>query len=71
MNNITTLCQSNCENSLNTWLSNVETVCADDTVIQSGVEVQAKALVLQFTYNYGLACLQDRYEILRLKCHKY
>lgn len=42
------------------WLANVQSVCAADTVIQSGVEVQAKAMALQFSFNYGLACMQDR-----------
>jgi len=60
MENITTLCTATCKTSLMGWLSNVESVCTADTVIQSGVEVQAKAMALQFSFNYDLACMQDR-----------
>lgn len=57
--NITKLCTSNCKSSLKTWSTKVESACAGQTVEQSGVKVQAKALTLSFTYNTGLVCLQD------------
>ncbi|KAL7621625.1 hypothetical protein AAE478_008951 [Parahypoxylon ruwenzoriense] len=59
MENITTLCASECQASLSNWGSNVEASCGSQTIYQSGIEVQAKALTLSFTYNVGIACLQD------------
>lgn len=53
------LCTADCVASLDSWQSNVETVCADETTVQAGVIVQAKALPLQFTYNAGLVCMKD------------
>lgn len=29
--------------------------------MQGGIRVQAKSLALQFTYNYDLACMKDRF----------
>ncbi|KAJ6018171.1 hypothetical protein N7451_001550 [Penicillium sp. IBT 35674x] len=59
MDNITTLCTTTCQDSLQTWGSEVETACAGQTVLQSGVIVEAKALSLSLTYNAQIACLQD------------
>ncbi|KAF4634252.1 hypothetical protein G7Y89_g3857 [Cudoniella acicularis] len=57
--NITSLCTSTCQSSLESWKGKVSSACAKDTIVQSGVEVQAKAMVFQITYNFDLACLQD------------
>ncbi|KAJ6019714.1 hypothetical protein N7522_001781 [Penicillium canescens] len=59
MDNITTLCTTTCQNSLQAWGSSVETACAGQTVVEQGVVVQAKALSLSLTYNADIACLQD------------
>jgi hypothetical protein len=56
---VTNLCTSDCVSSLSSWRSNVETVCADETTVQAGVIVKARALPLTFTYNAGLVCMQD------------
>lgn len=56
---VNNLCTSDCVASLDSWGSNVEAVCADETTIQAGVIVQAKALPMTFTYNAGLVCMQD------------
>jgi hypothetical protein len=68
MENITTLCTSDCSSSLNSWLSNVESACAAENITQAGVQVQAKAMVLQFTFNYDLACMKDRYDSKAPRC---
>ncbi|KAJ2988999.1 hypothetical protein NUW58_g3691 [Xylaria curta] len=57
--NLTTLCDPGCQASMKSWGSQVETACGDQTVYQSGVEVQAKALSLSFTYNSDVACARD------------
>lgn len=44
---------------MSSWRSNVDTVCADETTIQAGVIVRAKALPLSFTYPTELVCMQD------------
>ena len=56
---MTNLCTSECVSSLSSWRSNVERVCADETTIQAGVIVKARALPLTFTYNADLVCMQD------------
>ncbi|KAL2873550.1 hypothetical protein SGCOL_011262 [Colletotrichum sp. CLE4] len=53
------LCTSDCVSSLSSWKSNVDSVCADETTLQAGVIVKAKALPVTFTYNAELVCLQD------------
>jgi hypothetical protein len=63
MDNITALCTTQCGSSLSSWLATVESACAGDNVTQSSVQVQAKAMTLQFTYNYDLACLRNRYSV--------
>lgn len=60
MDNITTLCTTTCQTSLQAWGSSVETACAGQTVVEQGVVVEAKALSLSLTYNAEIACLQDR-----------
>ncbi|KAK8102996.1 hypothetical protein PG984_016142 [Apiospora sp. TS-2023a] len=57
---LTQLCSSACSDSLGAWESRVNSVCADETTIQSGVVVKARALPLTFTYNAGLVCTQDQ-----------
>ncbi|KAH8665152.1 hypothetical protein BGZ60DRAFT_470790 [Tricladium varicosporioides] len=59
MDNITTLCTTTCRNSLDSWKSKVTGACAKDKLGLSGIEVEAKAMVFQITYNFDLACLQD------------
>ncbi|KAK4033107.1 LysM domain-protein [Parachaetomium inaequale] len=56
---VANLCISECVSSLSSWRSNVERVCADETTIQAGVIVKARALPLAFTYNADLVCMQD------------
>ncbi|EFQ96938.1 LysM domain-containing protein [Nannizzia gypsea CBS 118893] len=56
---ITTLCTPSCLSSLRGWESSVEKACEGQTIIESGAVVQAKSLVLSFTYNAGITCLQD------------
>ncbi|KAK5654287.1 hypothetical protein OQA88_7464 [Cercophora sp. LCS_1] len=56
---VSNLCTSTCISSLNSWQSNVETVCDEETTIQAGVIVKAKALPMSFTYNVGLVCMKD------------
>jgi hypothetical protein len=58
--NITALCTTACDSALRNWLSNVQTSCSSDTVVQGGMLVQAKAIPLQYTYGYSLACLQNK-----------
>lgn len=53
------LCAADCVSSLSSWTSNVETVCADETTIQAGVIIEAKAIPLTIKYNAGLVCMQD------------
>ncbi len=60
MQNITRLCTSDCQRSLKDWLTRVERYCAGQTTSEGGVTVEAKALVLSFTYNAETACLQSR-----------
>ncbi|EEA28854.1 hypothetical protein PMAA_036450 [Talaromyces marneffei ATCC 18224] len=48
-----------CLNSLTNWSESVEQACQGQTVLQSGVIVEAKALSLSFTHNADIACLQD------------
>ncbi|KAF2969309.1 hypothetical protein GQX73_g4254 [Xylaria multiplex] len=57
--NLTTLCDPVCQDSMKSWGSLVETACGAETIYQSGVEVQAKALSLSFTYNSDIACVRD------------
>ncbi|KAF2794926.1 carbohydrate-binding module family 18 protein [Melanomma pulvis-pyrius CBS 109.77] len=57
--NITTLCTSQCQSSLNTWEKIVELDCATDTVTQGGIVVQAKTVSLQYIHGYNMACLQN------------
>lgn len=57
--NVTTLCTSTCLTSLASWQSNVDTVCGDETTIQAGLIVRAKALPLSFTYPTQLVCMKD------------
>ncbi|KAK4187553.1 chitin binding domain and peptidoglycan binding domain-containing protein [Podospora australis] len=59
MENITTLCTPSCQTSLNNWGSGVEAACVGQTVVQSGVTVQAKAQALSLTYNAGIVCMKD------------
>ncbi|TEY84112.1 hypothetical protein BOTCAL_0021g00350 [Botryotinia calthae] len=51
---VTNLCTPDCVSSLSSWGSNVDLVCADETTVQAGVIVKARALPLTFTYNAGL-----------------
>ncbi|KAK0716844.1 hypothetical protein B0T26DRAFT_646015, partial [Lasiosphaeria miniovina] len=53
------LCSADCVDSLNAWESRVNTVCGDETTIQNGIIVKARALPLTFTYNAGLVCTRD------------
>lgn len=53
------LCTPACVSSLSSWTSNVDSVCADETTIQGGVIVKARALPLSFTYNADLVCMKD------------
>jgi hypothetical protein len=62
MDNITTFCTNDCDTSLTSWLSTVESECANDTVTQSSIVVEAKTIPLQYTYAYSAACLQDSSE---------
>ena len=59
MDNITSLCTSNCATSLGSWLSAVESECASETLNFMGSEMQAKALPIVFKTSYDVACLQD------------
>lgn len=53
------LCTKDCVSSLDSWRSNVDKVCDEETTIQAGVIVKARALPLTFTYNADLVCTQD------------
>ncbi|KAF7137081.1 hypothetical protein CNMCM5793_006969 [Aspergillus hiratsukae] len=59
MDNITTLCTTTCQTSLQAWGLSVETARAGQTVVKQGVVVEAKALSLSLAYNAEIACLQD------------
>lgn len=54
------LCTPACVSSLNSWKSNVDSVSAEQTTIQGGVIVKARALPLTFTYNANLVCMKDK-----------
>jgi hypothetical protein len=56
---ITKLCTAQCRTSMSNWLSLVEIGCATDTVTQAGIVVEAKAIALQYTYAFDLACLRS------------
>jgi hypothetical protein len=53
------LCTKDCVSSLDSWRSNVDKVCDEETTVQAGVIVKARALPLTFTYNADLVCTQD------------
>ncbi|RYP41199.1 hypothetical protein DL767_001203 [Monosporascus sp. MG133] len=57
---VTQLCSFACTESLGAWERTVNTVCAEETTIQNGVIVKARALPLTFTYNAGLVCTRDQ-----------
>jgi hypothetical protein len=57
--NITALCTARCRGSMSNWLDLVGTDCATDTVTQAGIVVQAKAIALQYTHAFDLACLRS------------
>jgi hypothetical protein len=59
MENITSLCTSECARSLGSWLSAVESDCASETLNFMGSVMQAKTLPIVFKTGYDLACLQD------------
>lgn len=59
LDNITTLCTPDCATSLSSWLITVEDSCSADNITQGGVQVEAKAMALQFTHNHDIACMQD------------
>lgn len=46
--------------SLSAWESRVDSVCSDETTIQGGIVVKARALPLTFTYNADLVCTRDK-----------
>ncbi|PON25458.1 LysM domain-containing protein [Trichoderma gamsii] len=62
MDNITALCTPSCSNSLNSWLSSVQSSCASETLNFLGSVMQAKTLPVVFQNGYDIACLQDRYD---------
>lgn len=66
MDNITALCTPSCSNSLNSWLSSVQSSCASETLNFMGSVMQAKTLPVVFQNGYDIACLQDRYISLTL-----
>ncbi|KAF7174334.1 hypothetical protein CNMCM6106_008554 [Aspergillus hiratsukae] len=68
MDNITTLCTTTCQTSLQAWGLSVETARAGQTVVKQGVVVEAKALSLSLAYNAEIACLQDS-KIIQLHYH--
>ncbi|KDN72120.1 hypothetical protein CSUB01_11859 [Colletotrichum sublineola] len=53
------LCSADCVNGLSAWESRVDSVCGEETTIQNGIVVKARALPLTFTYNAGLVCTRD------------
>jgi hypothetical protein len=57
--NITAMCTVRFRSTLSNWLSLVGTDCATDTVTQNGIVVQAKAIALQYTDAFDLACLRS------------
>lgn len=63
MENITTLCTTQCSSSLRSWLSAVEEDCAADTLDFMGSIMQAKTVPAVYTTGHDIACLQDRSEI--------
>ncbi|KAI0419484.1 carbohydrate-binding module family 18 protein [Xylaria grammica] len=56
MDNLTMLCDSGCQASMQVWGSSVESACGQETVYLGGLEIQAKALALSFTFNSKIAC---------------
>ncbi|KAJ6004708.1 hypothetical protein N7540_013077 [Penicillium herquei] len=56
---IENFCTTDCVSSLSSWKDHVETVCAEETTVQGGVVVKARALPLTFTYNSDLVCMKD------------
>jgi hypothetical protein len=62
LENITTLCTSNCADSLREWLSTVEGACDEQLVSVNNLIVEPKALPLKYIAAHDIVCLQDRFE---------
>lgn len=58
---VSTLCTSECADSLSTWLSNVKYACYNDRININGTIVEPSHLPLKYISGYNTVCSKDRY----------
>jgi len=58
--NVTTLCTSNCEQSVQAWSSNVTTYCGNDTIPLYSSLIPADSIAGRYAEGVALACLQPQ-----------